>query len=268
MIGRGIVRSGCKHRSVQPFRFATLVATTTAVVVGLGQLWLRSLDTRITVIDPGAGFRFDAVGGVSVAGLPGTDFGASRRTVAKDATRHRATPKRVAVRQSHQSGRFSTGRASLASAPLPTVSRAVHPASPVAHATPPRVNVAPHPKPKPKPKSPPTPSPKPTPTPTPAPAPTPTPTPAPTPTPTPAPTPQPTPAPAPAPAPAPPAPTPPAPTPVPATQAPAVPADQPAVPASPSTAAASESSRPGWGWGDKNHDHTGPPGNGGGSGRP
>lgn len=143
----------------------------------------------------------------------------------------------------------------------------------------------------------PTPVPAPAPPPTPAPAPAPTPTPAPTPIPAPAPTPAPSPSPAPAPTPAPapvptlepnpsptatptpppppaPAPTPPAPAPPP-TPAPTSPPPQsqqtpppaelssppPVAPSSaPSDPPQQGNERPGWGHGDKNHEHTGPPG--------
>jgi hypothetical protein len=245
---------------VQPFRFATFVATATAVVVGFGQLWLRSLDARVTMTEEGAGFRFDAVGGVAVAGLPHSVYTPSRSTARPPvrATAHHPTaPKRVAVR----AGRFSTGHSSLASAPLPTAPR-VERTSPKKHATTPRVKVAPKAKPKPTPRRKPKPTPAPAPVATPAPTPQPTPGPAPAPAATPATTPAATPpttqAPAPTPAPAP------APTPV--TQQPSPSQPTPSTP-SPSPAAA-DSSRPGWGWGDKNHDHTGAPGHAGGSGHP
>jgi hypothetical protein len=251
---------------VQPFRLASIVATTTAVVVGFGQLWLRSLDARVTEIDAGSRarfdtFGFDTVGGVSVAGLPGPEYKPVRgraRSAVRAAAHHPTAPRRIEVR----SGRVSTGHASLASAPLPTAPRAAQPSAPAKHATPTPVKVTPRAKPAPKPR----PKPKP------APAPAPVPTPAPTPQPTPAAT-----APASQPpaaaTPAPPAVTPvhgptPAPTPAP-TPTPAQPTPSQPTPSTPSsTPPASDSSRPGWGWGDKNHDHTGPPSHGGGSGKP
>lgn len=80
--------------------------------------------------------------------------------------------------------------------------------------------------------------------------------PAPTPTPPPPAAPSPPSAPAPAPAPSPPKPHPkPAPTPAPPAPAPP-PESPPSTPGGPST----ETSKPGWGKGDENHDHTGPPG--------
>src|SRR5262249_46628830 len=69
---------------------------------------------------------------------------------------------------------------------------------------------------------------------------------------------KPKPTPAPTPAPAPPAPTP---TPTPAPEPTPAPAPQQATPApTPEPAVTDESTKPGWGNGDKNHEHTGPPG--------
>src|SRR5690348_14504533 len=75
--------------------------------------------------------------------------------------------------------------------------------------------------------------------------------------PTPAPTPVPTPAPAPTPTPAP---TPPATTPVVTAASPPVDTTPPTAPPPPPTTTPDDNSKPGNGYGDKNHDHTGPPG--------
>jgi hypothetical protein len=107
--------------------------------------------------------------------------------------------------------------------------------------------------PKPKPKPPAKPAPKPTPAPTPTPTPTPTPAPAPTPA-----------APAPAPTPAA-APTTPTTTETPVVTAPPPATTPPSTPTTPATpppveATPAADTRPGWGKGDPNHSHTGPPG--------
>jgi hypothetical protein len=143
----------------------------------------------------------------------------------------------------------------VAASPPPASVSPAAPSSPTERPTTPAA--APKPAPKPTPKPAPTPAPKPRPTPVPTPAPTPTPTPGPTggsPQPAPAPTPAPT---TPTPAPTPPQPGPPTPVPPvlpPATPAPTTPTPTPAAP----TPASGE--RPGWGHGDDNHGHTGPPG--------
>jgi hypothetical protein len=114
----------------------------------------------------------------------------------------------------------------------------------------PTAKPTPAPKPKPKPKPKPTPTPTPTP---PAPAPTPSP-----PTPAPVPTPTPTSTPTPTPTTATPKPTP-TPAPTPTTPAPPVTQPEPTPEPTPATTPPDEG-RPGWGKGDKNHEHTGPPG--------
>src|SRR5439155_10229813 len=106
--------------------------------------------------------------------------------------------------------------------------------------------------PAPSPQTPPRPSRSPEPSPVPAPTPKPTPKPTPTPAPTPAP---PTPAPAPTPTPAP------TPAPAPAPTPPVVASVTPPVTPPPPPPPDQSQTKPGHGYGDKNHDHSGPPGN-------
>jgi hypothetical protein len=53
---------------VRPLRFAVLVATATALAIAFGQLWLRSVDSRVPTFERAARAGSDAVG-VAIAGL-------------------------------------------------------------------------------------------------------------------------------------------------------------------------------------------------------
>jgi outer membrane biosynthesis protein TonB len=224
---------------VRPLRFAVFVALASAIFVALGRLWVRSLDQGSAtpverVLHAGTG----AVG-VAIAGAT-RELRAHQLSTRTQVVSAALVGARTGVRAAHHVAKAHVEGAVHAT----TAAVVYHPTLP--H-TEPTVRHAPTPAPKPAPKA----SPKPTPTPKPTPKPAPNPAPEPAPAPTPAPTPTPAPAPAPTPEPTP------APTsePQPASTPPTPPAgdDQ------------NEDSKPGWGWGDKNHDHTGPPGHGPGS---
>jgi hypothetical protein len=238
-------------RAMPPMRLAIFAASAIAAVTMIGDLWLRVSDSENFFADLPRPLPHSRIVGVAVApGLPNSLHAASTTKRRQEAPRRIETvPLKNRTLEPFAPPSTGThaqdGYGGARTAPTNAV------------ATPARPTAQPKPKPKPKP------------TPTPAPPTKPTSPPAPAPAPTPAPAPAPTPAPAPAPAPAPTQsdvpPTPQVseqtsnstggslpPSPPPST----TPSDPEPPPPSPIP---EPESRPGWGRGDKNHDHTGPP---------
>ena len=220
--------------------FGLLLAALAASAILSAYLWLRALGAGPT--SPVRPLSLMPAERRSVETLPGIVLPApatARPTVARKhpvraraAAHRRPSPPRVV-----ETSAAAPPTAQLVSAPVPRSTPAPSPA--------PSPRPSPSPKPSPAPPQPAPPAPNP-------PAPTPSPSP-----------------PQPAPSPPQPAPTPPAPEPA-AAAVPPSPAPQNSPPESQpaSTPPSSESSKPGWGCGDKNHTHTGPPGNGSGNGSP
>jgi hypothetical protein len=290
---------------VRPLRFAAIIATLTAVSILIGQSWLRSLDRQPAISLGRVAREGSQAVGVAITGLDRRVPHVSALPGAREAAKRIRKPVRPRARGSRLAAArrpvHTTVRpAQAAPSSLDTgvaIAVVATPASGIAPSPSPRTG-SPKPVPKAAPKKPvpkkPVPKkpttttttttpkePSPNPTPAPAPPPAPAPSPAPTAPPqappadpplqppvTPA-KPQPVPA---QPVPAQPVPQQPVPAqPVPQQPVPAQPVQSQPVPAQPATpvpaASTPDSSRPGWGYGDRNHEHTGPPGHGGKPGR-
>jgi hypothetical protein len=248
---------------VRPLRFAVFVAVVSAICVLLGRLWVHSLDdgTQSTPVERVLRAGTGAVA-VAIAGVDAQVARARARAAARHQLRAIDVGQRIRQRQSPADPAETQG------APVLVVAHAVNP-KPVVHTataaptTAPKPQAKPSPAAKPNPAHSPTPRPKPTPKPpkkpkapkSPKPPATPTPQPPAPPEPAPAPT-QPT-------APEPTPPPPPTPEPPDVAPAPSQPAPEPPgtnEPTPPTEPPSGGDSRPGWGHGDDNHDHTGPPG--------
>jgi hypothetical protein len=257
---------------VRPLRFAFFVAVVTAICVALSRLWVHSLDEGSSppierILNAGTGAVAVAIAGVDarVARAEQLQRAAAARAVIRHrsrAVRHHPRPARHVVVQHVAPAPLVVEPAPVAPerqaapkpervshpkpAPVRVAAPAPRPSKPPAPAAP---APKPAPKPKPKPHAPPPPPPQ---QPQPQPPAPPEPAPAPAPPASPEPTPPPPPPPAPS---APPdvAPPPPAqPTPAPPDNGQPTPPPEPPPP--------DDNTRPGWGNGDDNHDHTGPPG--------